>query len=889
MGLAFVANECVTVPGRNIEMKGSGTTPPRLARKILLRFLREDLAEEVLGDLDEKFSLTKKNKSLFRAQANYWYQVVNYLRPFAIARKKPVYSNLSSMLQHNILISFRNFKKYKGSFLINLTGLSTGLACALLIYLWVTEEYKMDKFHVNGHRLYQVMKTVPQADGTVTTQTYTPSQMAQAMIDDFPEVEHAVSVIASRGEQGIISWQQKPVKAYHQFASNDFFNVFSYKLIQGNAEVALTNKYGILLSDKIALALFNSTENVIGKTVEWMWWDKFNGTYTVTGIFETPTPNSSQQFDVIFSHELWVDKLNDNCWCSNNSDTYLVLHEDTDIRSFDEKIRDYSKRKLEKLEGPGGLKWEGTLSLQLFSARYLYGHYENGVQSGGRIEYVKLFAIIGMAILAVACINFMNLSTAKASRRVKEVGIKKVVGATRAALIVQYIAESMILTLLSIVIALVAVYILLPSFNIITGKQISLYFTRDLLLAITAIAVVTGITSGSYPALYLSGFSPIAVLRGKIAGATGESWMRKGLVVFQFAISVILIVSVLVVYEQIQFIRTKNLGYNKDNVIRFANEGRLRQEVSAFLTEIRKLPGVVYASTMSGDLVGNHSGGGGVDWKGKTEGIEFSGLYVDYDLMETLGVVMVQGRTFSAEHGDSDKVIFNETAIQMMRLVDPIGQTITMWGRQKQIIGVVRNFHYESLYNSIGPFFFAFTPNNPKTVVKIKASMETKTLEAIRALYRSFNNGLPFDYQFLDQDYETLYAAENRIAILSRYFAAIAIVISCLGLFGLASFMAERRTKEIGIRKVLGSSVMGIVFLLSSDFIRIVFMSLLIALPLSFIFTREWLSGFAFKIDLEYRYFFAAGLLTVLIASLTVGLQTMRSARINPTQCLKNE
>jgi putative ABC transport system permease protein len=870
-------------------LKHEKTIPPKLAGKFLLRFLRDDLTEEVLGDLEEKFYLTARNKSLLRAQLNYWYQVLNYIRPFAIRKSQSGHSNFHAMFQHNILISFRNFKKFKSSFLINLIGLSTGLACALLIYFWVRDELSIDKFHERDSQLYQVMKTNPKSDGTVVTIPQTPSQMAERMAEELPEVQYAVSVL-SRPGKSIISTGDRHVKAQHQFASRDYFKVFSYRLIQGNAEAALTEKYGVLLSDQLALKLFNTTENIIGKMVEWEWWDKFNGSYTVAGVFATPPANSSAQFDMIFSHSLWIETINDTCWCSNNADTYLVLRKGTDVNAFKEKIRDYSKAKLTELEGPDGLKWEGTLSIQRYSDRYLYNHYENGVQSGGRIEYVKLFSVIGVSILLIACINFMNLSTAKASRRVKEVGIKKVVGAQRGALIIQYIGESMIMTFLSLVIAILFVYLLLPSFQGITGRTITFNFDKDLLLAIAGITLITGIISGSYPALYLSGFSPVSVLKGRIKTSGGESWIRKGLVAFQFAISVILIVSVVVVYRQIGFIQSKNLGYDKDNVITFDNEGKLRRGVTTFLDEVKKMPGVINASTMSGDLVGNHSGGGGIDWEGKTQGIEFSGLYVDYDLLETLGVEMVEGRTFSPEFGsDRDKVIFNETAISMMGLNDPIGKTVKMWGAEKQIIGVVRDLHYESLYENVGPFFFACTEKNNKTIIKIKAGMEKETVDQVGKFYREYNEGLPFDYQFLDQDYEMLYAAENRVSILSRYFAGVAILISCLGLFGLAAFTAERRTKEIGIRKVLGSSALGIIFLLTSDFTKIVFVALCFALPLSFFIARQWLNNFAFRIGLEWWYFTLAGLATLLIAWLTVAIQTVKAANINPIRCLKSE
>ncbi|HEX8039941.1 MAG TPA: ABC transporter permease [Chryseosolibacter sp.] len=864
-------------------------SPPRLAHKLLMLFLREDLAEEVEGDLEEQFHSVARKRSVARAKVNYWYQVFRYMRPFAIRKVKGTHSNLHIMFRHNLLISFRNFNKFKASFLINVLGLSTGVAAALLVYLWVNEELRMDKFHSRDSQLYQVLKTAPQGDGSLTTMEQTPGLMAQAMREDLPEVEYAVSVLPPR-DNSILSSNDRHVKARHQFVSDDYFNVFSYPLIEGNKNHPFRDKRSVLLSDELAMKLFNSTENIIGKTVAWEWWDKFNGEYTVTGIFKSPPSNSSAQFDAVFCHALWVETINDRCWCSNNVSTYLVLKEDTDIDAFNKKIIDYSKAKLKQLEGAGALKWEGTLSVQRYSDRYLYDHYVNGVQAGGKIQYVRLFSGLGLAILLIACINFMNLSTARASRRLKEVGIKKVVGAQRGALIVQFIGESLIVTAFAVAVAIVLTYVLLPRFNEITGRQIILRFDRDLLFGIAGITLLTGILSGSYPALYLSAFRPALVLKARPKHAASESWIRKGLVVSQFAISVVLITGVVVVYKQVGFMLSMDLGYNRDNVIRFENEGKLRRGSTAFLAEIRKIPGVVSASTMSGDLVGNHSGGGGIEWEGKTTGIEFSGLYVDYELLEMLGVRMAEGRSFSQERGsDSDKVIFNETAISMMGLKDPVGKTVIMWGARKEIIGVVKDFHYESLYQPVGPFFFAYGEKNTTTLVRIAAGSVRRTLSQIGELYTAFNEGLPFDFHFLDEDYQRLYAAESRVSILSRYFAAVAVMISCLGLFGLAAFTAEKRTKEIGIRKVLGSSSLGIVYLLTGDFGRLVLVSIFIAVPASFVLLDGWLSRFAFRISLEWWFFTGAAAITLAIALLAVGTQTLRAASINPAECLKHE
>lgn len=584
-----------------------------------------------------------------------------------------------------------------------------------------------------------------------------------------------------------------------------------------------------------------------------------------------------------------MDRNENHCWCSNNAHTYVVLKEGTGIDRFNEKILDYSKIKYKQFEGSDS-EWEGTLLAQKYSKGYLHGTFENGVQAGGKIAYVRLFTIIGIFILLIACINFMNLSTARASRRVKEVGIKKAVGVTRSALVFQYLGESILVTLFSFLVAVLLVFLALPYFEDVTGKEIGIAVGGGEALYLTGFILIVGILSGSYPALYLSRFKPVLVLKDQLRTSAGEKWVRKGLVVFQFAVSVILIVSVVVVYKQIAFIQSKNLGYDKDNIIRIENEGKLRQDVGTFLTEVRKMPGVVSASSMSGDFIGNHSGGGGVSWEGKSEGLSFSGFYVNYGLIELMGFDMADGRPFSEEFGsDKDKVIFNETAIAMMGLQDPIGKTVTFWGKEKQIIGIVKDFHYESFYENVGPFFFSFEDKLGYTLVKIRSGNERETIEQIGSFYEEYNQGVPFDYQFLDEDYQKLYASENRLGVLSRYFAGIAILISCLGLFGLASFTAERRQKEIGIRKVLGSGVFGIVRLLSADFAKMVLVAIAISLPVSYWVAREWLGSFAFRIGLEWWFFAGAGAVALLIACLTVSTQTMRAAGVNPVKCLRSE
>jgi ABC-type antimicrobial peptide transport system permease subunit len=566
----------------------------------------------------------------------------------------------------------------------------------------------------------------------------------------------------------------------------------------------------------------------------------------------------------------------------------VILHEGTDVEALNEKIGDF-------VTSHGDQK-NVTLFLKKYSTQYLYGRFENGVQSGGRIEYVRLFSIIAIFILFIACINFMNLSTARASRRAKEVGIKKAVGARRGSLFGQYISESLLITLLSLGTALLIVWIFLPQFNQITDKQMQLEFSDPKLLTwFLGITIFTGVLAGSYPALYLSGFKPVVILKGEMRGSIGELIARKGLVVFQFTLSVILIVAVLVVYRQIEFVQNKNLGYEKDNVIYFETNGRVDENVNTFLTEIKNIPGVVNASSIGHDMIGRQNNTSGLQWDGKDpeSKILFENVRVNYDLLETLGIEMVDGRTFSRDFStDSSKIIFNEAAIKVMGYEEePIGKTITLWENYDfEIVGVAKDFHFQSLHTQVNPLFFRLVPDQTWNVmVKISGGQEKETLERIKRFYEDYNPGFTFDYQFLDDEYQRQYAAEQRVATLSRYFAGLAIVISCLGLFGLAAFTAERRIKEIGIRKALGSSVSNIFYLLTSDFTKLVVLSILIALPVSYMLVYSWLERFAFRIQLGAWFFIGAGLIALVIAWITVGSQAIKAARVNPAECLKDE
>ncbi len=791
------------------------------------------------------------------------------------------------MLIHNLLLIYRNFRHHKSSFLINLVCLSTGLASALLIYLWINDEISIDKFHEKDAQLFQVMKNKFEA-GVIQTNEFTPGLLANALAEEMPEVVNAVPVFPPSGfyAQGIITTEKKNVRAKSKFVGKDFFNIFSYRLLHGDRDKVLNDKYSIAISDELSNKLFNTTHDVIGKTVKWNQ-ERFdhNELFIVAAIFEKVPANASIQFDLLLPFELLREiKTSFSAWGSSGPSTYVELKKGTDLEAFNDKIASFLKSKDKKLNS--------TLFVRKYSDQHLFNQYENGVATGGRISYLRLFSIIGISILLIACINFVNLSTAKASRRIKEVGIKKVVGANRKTLFAQYLGESMLMSLLSLFVAVLIVEFLLPQFNEITGKHLTLYWDAKLIFSFLSIAIFTGVAAGSYPALYISSFNPLNMLNGKLNTAFGELLARKGLVVFQFAISVILIVSVLVVYQQVEYVQSKKLGYERDHIIHFEKDGKLNTNLTTFLSELRNIPGIVNVSNMGYDVSRPNGFTWGIDWEGKNPDdiIEFANLEVGYNLIETIGYRIKEGRAFSKDFGaKSSKIIFNEAAIESMGIEDPIGKTIRLWGGEYQIVGIVKNFHFESLYEKVKPCFLRINPNAGNIVVKLAAGTEKETIEQIEKLDSQYNLGLAFEYKFMDEDYQHQYIAEKRISILSRYFAGLAIIISSLGLFGLATFTAERKIKEIGIRKVLGAKIPEILILLNKEFIKWVVLAAIIASPIAYYIMSNWLQDFAYRIDINLWVFVLSGGIALLVALFTVSVQVIKAATTNPIKSLRSE
>jgi putative ABC transport system permease protein len=791
----------------------------------------------------------------------------------------------------HLKMAWRSLIKDRQFTILNLLGLASGLACALMIYLWIVDERQVDKYNPKDEQLYQVMQNIPHGNGVETIE-YTPGLLAEALAQEMPEVEYAATVVPASwfGSKGLLSYGESKLKTNGQFISKDYFNMFSCPIVEGDKNALFASRQSIAISDELAQKLFRN-ESPVGKNIDWTQ-DDFNGNYHIVAVFKKNPVNASEKFDLLFNYALFAEKRPSMLsWGNSDPSTYVLLKKETNAGLFSSGIKDYLKTK-DKKSG-------STLFARRFSDKYLYGQYTDGVQTGGRIAYIKLFGGVAIFILVIACINFMNLATARAARRMKEVGIQKAIGASRSRLILQYLGESVLTSFFALALAVVLIVTFMPVFNSIAGKTLTLDLTPPVVTAAIAITLITGLIAGSYPAFYISGFRPVSVLKGELKTSLAELLTRKGLVVFQFTLSIFAIATVLIIYRQVNYIQSKNLGYKRDNIIHFdlpiGFDSAELASAASFLNELKNLPGVLNVSSYYHNLTGGHGNISDFDWPGKAPGknIDFVNLEVGAGFIETVGIKMKEGRSLKTDPASlfnpSNEIVFNESAIKAMGLTDPIGKTVRFWDRQRVIVGVAEDFHFESLYEKVKPCFFQAYPVMPNVIVKIKAGTERQTIPQVQAKFEEFNKGLTFDYRFMDEDYQAMYQSENRVAALSKYFAGLAILISCLGLFGLAAFTAQKRQKEIGIRKVVGASVPGVVFMLSKGFLQLIFISAAIALPLVWLAMNKWLNGFAYRTSIPFSVFAITLISILLITLITVSIQSMKAALISPVRSLRNE
>ncbi|GHA74582.1 ABC transporter permease [Pontibacter akesuensis] len=785
------------------------------------------------------------------------------------------------MLKNYLKIAYRNLLRHKVFSLINVLGLALGMTCSILILLWVQDELSYDRFHANTGKLYRVMGTqhYPGADDLTTPAG--PGRLGPAMEEELPEVEDAIRVTWYMNS--LFSNGDKSFKAVGYYADDSFFEAFTFPLIHGDAKQVLKQPKSIVISDSIAQKFFGTNE-AVGKML------KLNNSesYKVTGVMKSVPQNSSLQFDFIMPFN---DYLQQNEWLKEWGNygilTYVQLKPDVDVAAFNNKIKLFLK------QGDKGER-DTDLFVQAVEDMHLYSDFRPGKTNSGLVMYVQLFSVVAVFILLIACINFMNLATARSAKRAKEVGVRKAIGASKQSLIKQFMVESVLIAFLALFIAANLTGILLPAFNDLTGKAVQFDLSDpSLILLLLGVALFTGIVSGSYPAFFLSSFNPAVVLKGTVKLNDRVTLFRKGLVVFQFILSALLIVSTLVVYLQLHFIRTTDIGLQRENMVYIPIEGQMRERYDVIKQEVQQIPGVLAVTASDNNPLTLGSNTSDVEWPGKVPGAEIliDYLHVDYGYLDAHGIKLKDGRDFSREFGtDTANYIINEEAARLMQLENPVGQPLKLWDVSGQIIGVVKNFQSRKMEMGDMPLIIKLAPENTRLLfARVAPGKTTSALASMEDVLQKHNPAFPFEYHFMDDTFEQMYRSESVIGELTNYFAGIAIFISCLGLFGLALFTAEQRKKEIGVRKVLGASVSGIVFMLSKDFLKLVLLANIVALPLSWYLMNAWLNDYAVRTELSWWIFAIALLATFAIAMFTLSFHAIKTAVANPVNSLRSE
>lgn len=793
------------------------------------------------------------------------------------------------MIRNYLKIAWRNLTRYKSFSGINILGLALGMACSILILLWVSDEKAVDNFHENGDRVFSLYE-VQYIDDKIQSGYYTPGVLAGELKKVLPEVEYASGFAWAKDnpQKRTFEAANKIIKFAGCYADSDYFKMLSYPIIKGNTQSALNSPVSISISHKMANVFFGSPDAAIGKTIRY----ESKKDFTVTAVFEDMQKNTAAKFDFLLNWSLFLEE-NDWAkeWSNNGPGTIIMLRKDADAKLVQSKIKNFLNSYNKDLND----QFRIEMGMQSIKDVYLHSNFKNGVITGGRITYVKLFSIVAVFILLIACINFMNLATARSARRAKEIGVRKVAGAERPALIRQFLSEAILITTLSVLVSLLIVFAALPFFNQFTGKQIDFPFSNIYFWsALIGLTFITGFISGIYPAIFLSSFKPITVLKGKLQFGGRSVYLRKGLVVFQFILSVLLITGTIVVSRQINFIQNSNLGYNRENLLYIPVEGNLENQYQVFKQEALKETGIKSISRIGEQPTSLSSTTGGVEWEGKDPNTrpEFTNTTAGYDFVKTMNAQLVAGREFSKDFAsDSDAYIINETALNIIKYKDPVGKPVTFWENKGTIIGVVKDFHFASLHEPIRPLILRFADDATwgNILVRTEAGKTKQAIASLEKICKKINPKFPFTFSFADEEYQRLYRSEQVISKLSNYFAFLAIFISCLGLLGLAMFTAEQRTKEIGIRKVLGATIASLFTLLSKEFLLLVVLAMAIAIPLAWWAMNNWLQGFAYRINIGWWIFGLAGMLALLIALVTISFQTIKAAMANPVKSLRTE
>ncbi|CAN5794375.1 ABC transporter permease [soil metagenome] len=791
------------------------------------------------------------------------------------------------MIKNFFKITYRNIIRNKGFSFINISGLAIGMASAVLILLWIQNEVSHDKFHTKKDRIYTANNR-DKFNNQLWCWATTPTVMAPALIMGYPaDIE---DVVRTNNANFLFTVGEKHLNVRGDFADSGFLNVFSFPLLEGNAKQALSGNYNIVVTEKLAKKLFGN-ESAMGKMVRIDSVDNF----TVTGVLKDLPNNTAFKFEYLLP---WAyrQKINspDLSWGNNSIQTYILLKPGISKASFDKKIKNIT------IEHTANSETASTTEVftQLFSDQWLYSKSENGKYVGGRLDQVKLFGIIAAFILLIACINFMNLSTARSEKRAKEVGIRKVVGAQKRWLVIQFIGESIFLSFLAAIFAIIIVQLSLSGYNKLVGKELFIDFSNTYSW-ITALVFIlfTGLLAGSYPAFYLSSFQPVKVLKGTFQSVTALVTPRKVLVVLQFSFAIALIICTIVVVHQIKYAQSRDTGYNKDKLVYTFIQGDNEKYFDLIKNELLNSGAVVSVSKSMSPITQRWSDGWGFTWPGSKPGdnkTDFLRFATDADFVKTMGVKLLDGRDIDIKNypGDSSAVLLNETAVQVMNLKTPIGTTIKEdGGKEWHVVGIIKDFVFESPYQKVQQLI-VFGPDAWFNVIHYKlnpAIATDKALATVKQVFNKYNPQYGFDYHFVDEAYAEKFEQEKRIGTLAGLFAALTIFISCLGLFGLATYMAENRIKEIGVRKVLGATVSSITALLSKDFLKLIIISFMIASPIAWYTINLWLKTYSYRVNVEWWVFALTGFMSILIAILTVSYQAIKAAIKNPVESLRSE
>ena len=792
------------------------------------------------------------------------------------------------MFKNYFKVAIRALFRDKVYSFINVLGFSIGIACSFLILIWVQDEVRYDRFHEKGARVYRILEDATDETESLKVGVTAPG-LAPHLEKDFPEIQHATTYKSLGSYLFRTMDNETNVESRMALARENFFDIFSFKFIEGDPKTCLKDPGKIVLTESVANIYFERG-NAVGQTIELVDF----GTFMVSAVIED-VHHSHIEFNYLLPFDN-VEKVyghEPDYMHVLNFITYVLLEEGADPSDLDQKLQTYTEKFYELDEGE---EVNPLFTQPLFDAYLKSSDFSYDFITKGDIKSVYIFSLIAIVVLLIACINFMNLTTARSANRAREIGVRKVHGAKKRNVILQFYFESFLITIISFFIALLIVELTLPVFNSVAGKELSISVLKEpgLILFFALIAIFTALIAGSYPALYLSSFIPQKVLKGSLSSGSKAALFRKVLVILQFSISVILIVSTIIVSKQMHYIQNKKLGYDKEQLIYARLTEQVKSSYDQFKERVKKLPGVVNVSAL--DNLPIYAGPSSMlgEWEGNPgeRSLRMHSVMVDYDFLETMEMELLKGRSFTHEFNDDSNTVFivNQTAVDKMNLKEPIGSKFALRGREGTIVGVVKDFHYNTIHHNITPMTLVLDkPNTHSVMIKLADNSHDNTIEKVEEIWKTVEPNYPFNYGYLDQLLETRYIKEAQTQKLFNYFSIFAIIISCLGLFGLSSFMAEQRRKEIGIRKVMGASVVQLVVRLSTEFLKWVLIANIIAIPVAYILMNKWLQGFAFRINLPMMAFFIALVLALLIAVITVSYQTIRAAHANPADTLRYE